>query len=258
MAGASAAILTHACKVRDPDSPTLERASFLPIKPSALGLSLYTVRHLLKADPAGTIQAIAELGIRDCETDGMHSIEPRILRVMMDDNGLVSRSSHIRLEALRTGLRRELEAADLLGQDALFLAWLPPEERTADAYRALADLLNERGETTLKSGVALGYHNHDFEFFDLGGVTGYEILLKRTDPALVDMELDFYWAAHAGIEPVDLFKKAPGRFTSCHLKDRDFEGNMAPVGNGEIGFRRILDHAPSAGLERFYIEHDNP
>jgi sugar phosphate isomerase/epimerase len=151
-----------------------------------------------------------------------------------------------------------MEAAKILGQDRLYLGWIPEEERTLDGYRALADLLNERGAIAKQQGLKLGYHNHEFEFIDQDGENGYDILLERTDPELVDMEIDFFWAADAGVDPLTLFENAPGRFSSCHIKDRSEKGEMVSVGEGAIDFSAHLAHTEKAGLTRFYVEHDNP
>ena len=223
-----------------------------------LGAQLYTVRALFEADPRATLKAVADIGIKDCETAGLFDHAATDIRAMMDEFGLQSRSAHVRLPQLRDGLEKDLETASILGQDRLYLGWIAEEERTLDGYRALADLLNQRGEEAKAQGVSLGYHNHEFEFLEEAGTNGYDILLDRTDPDLVTFEIDFFWTAEAGVDPVALFEKAPGRFTSCHIKDRDKDGNMVPVGDGVIDFAGLLSHAELAGLERFYVEHDNP
>lgn len=223
-----------------------------------LGVQLYTVRDLFKADPRATLQAILEIGFKDCETAGLFDHRAADIRAIMDDLGLVSRSAHIRLPWLQDGFASTLEDAATLGQDRLYLGWIPEEERTPDRYRALADLLNERGDEAKSAGMMAGYHNHEFEFIDQDGTTGYDILLERTDPALVTMELDFFWVAEAGVDPLALFAKAPGRFSSCHIKDRSEAGEMVSVGDGVTDFKALLPLAGEAGIERFYVEHDNP
>ena len=93
-----------------------------------------------------------------------------------------------------------------------------------------------------------------------GPVPGLELLLARTDPALVSFELDAYWAYKAGQDPVRLFERLPGRFSRCHLKN----GTAAPartmvdVGAGVIGFRRLFALSSAAGLRYAFAEHDAP
>ncbi len=223
-----------------------------------LGVQLYTVRDLFEQDARATLEAIAQIGFKDVETAGLFEHKAEDVRATLDDLGLTSRSGHVRLPALRDGLESDMEAAKILGQDRLYLGWIPEEERTLDGYRALADLLNERGATAAEQGIKLGYHNHDFEFFDQDGETGYDILLDRTDPTLVDMEIDFFWVADAGVDPLALFDKAARRFSACHLKDRSAAGDMVAVGDGLIDFPTLLKQHEKAGITRFYVEHDNP
>ncbi|MBV7260338.1 sugar phosphate isomerase/epimerase family protein [Erythrobacter crassostreae] len=229
-----------------------------PVYDGLLGVQLYTVREMFEADPKATLEALAEIGFKDCETAGLFEHKATDIRAMMDDLGLVSRSAHVRLPQLREGFSNAIEEAGMLGQDRLYLGWIPEEERSLDKYRALAELLNQRGEEAKAAGMMVGYHNHEFEFIDVAGTSGYDILLAETDPELVTMEIDFFWAAEAGINPAALFDKAPGRFTSCHIKDRTSSGDMVSVGDGVIDFASYFELAETAGLERFYVEHDNP
>lgn len=225
-----------------------------------LGVQLYTVRDLFEADARGTLEALAEIGVKDCETAGLFEYSAADVRAMMDDNGLVSRSGHVRLPWLQDDavFGSTLEEAAALGQDRLYLGWIPEEERAPDRYRALAELLNQRGEEAKAAGMMIGYHNHEFEFLEQDGSTGYDILLENTDPELVTMELDFFWAAEASKDPLAIFESAPGRFSSCHVKDRSAAGEMVSVGDGVIDYKTLLPLAEAAGIERFYVEHDNP
>ena len=234
--------------------------STLPSYTDLLGVQLYTVRDLFEADAKGTLEALAKIGVKDCETAGLFEYSAANIRSILDDNGLVSRSGHIRLEWLRDDavFASTLEDATALGQSRLYLGWIPEEERTLDKYRELAELLNRRGQEAKAAGMMVGYHNHEFEFIEEDGTTGYSILLDNTDPELVTMELDFFWVADAGIDPLDVFESAPGRFSSCHIKDRSDAGEMVSVGDGMIDFKTLLPLAEAAGIERFYIEHDNP
>lgn len=239
-------------------SSGLSRLAGSPPYSGRLGVQLYTVRSLFEADFATTLSALARIGYVDCETAGYFTHDPRDVRRTLDDLGMTSKSAHIRLPELRDDFARQLDYGRTMGQKSLYLGWIPVEEREADKYRALADLLNRRGEEAKAAGLRLGYHNHEFEFVDLGGTSGYDILLERTDPSLVAMEIDFFWAAEAGIDPRKLFERAPGRFRSCHIKDRTRDGTMASAGDGVIDFAALLAEAGKAGLETFYVEHDNP
>lgn len=226
------------------------------------GLQLYTVRTLLQRDMPGTLAAVAEIGYREVETAGLFGVAPEAFRAALDGNGLVSPAGHVPIEALREDAGAALSAARTLGQQWLVVPWLGEAERTPDGYRRVAAELNRYGAAAADQGLRVGYHNHEFEFEELeGGVRGYDILLAETDPALVDIELDLYWAVKGGEDPVALFERDPGRFPLCHVKDmRDRGGaeTQAPVGAGEIDFARIFAHGDQAGLRHYFVEEDNP
>ena len=59
------------------------------------------------------------------------------------------------------------------------------------------------------------YHpQHGYEFTQafLRDGTVFDILVKETDPELVNYELDIFWAYHGGADPVKLMEKYPDRF----------------------------------------------
>lgn len=227
-----------------------------------IGLQLYTVRDRMRQDVPVTLQAVAEIGYREVETAGLFDLTPERFRAALDRAGLVSPAGHVAIEAVRKHPGALLAGARTLGQRWLVVPWVAEEERTLAGYRGLAGDLNRFAAAAREEGLRVAYHNQDFEFLPLeDGPTGYAVLLAETDPALVDMELDLFWAVKAGRDPVALFTGHPGRFPLCHVKDMtDIHGaqEMVAVGEGEIGFARIFGHSEQAGLRHYFVEHDNP
>ena len=83
-----------------------------------------------------------------------------------------------------------------------------------------------------------------------------DVLITETDPNLVSMELDLYWAVKAGKDPVDYFKQYPGRFKLWHVKDMATDGSFADVGTGVIDFETIFANGKLAGIEHKFVERD--
>src|SRR5690606_28925883 len=99
-------------------------------------------------------------------------------------------------------------------------SWMDESLRqTADDLKKTAELFNKTGEKCKEAGLQFAYHNHAFEFETIGDVMIYDYLLENTDQDLVKYELDIYWVAAAKKDPVTYFKKYPGRFPLCHVKD---------------------------------------
>ena len=223
-----------------------------------LGVQLYTIRDQLAVDYKVPLKTIASLGYKDLEFAGYFEHKPAEIKRYMDDLGLVSNSTHVRLPALQNDFDSILETAHTMGQTYIVLPWLEEKDRDSlDDYKKHAELLNKRGEQAKSAGFQMAYHNHDFEFMPLDGQLPYDLLLERTDKDLVKMQLDLYWAIKANKDPVQYFKKAPGRFLLCHIKDRAADGSITTVGKGSIDFDALFKYADLAGLQHFYVEHDD-
>jgi len=222
------------------------------------GLQLYTLREQMAADFEGTLARVAELGYVEIEFAGYFGREANAVRTVLCNNGLASPAAHVPLETVRDNLAPEIEFAAAVGQRFLVVPYLPDDERSLDDYRRLAETLNRAGEECRRAGLKMGYHNHGFEFEFTDGRIPYDVLLEETDPELVAMELDLYWIADVGADPLAYFASHPGRFSLLHVKDRAADGAMADVGSGEIDFVAIFSRAESAGFQHYFVEHDNP
>ena len=223
------------------------------------GIQLYTVRESMATDVPGTLRAIAGIGYKEVEFAGYGDHSPQQVRGLLDDLGLKSPSSHVPANTVRDEPLPLIEAATVIGNDYLTVAWLHPDDRQSlDDYKRWAESFNRAGEVCRENGIRLAYHNHDFELLPIDGQQPFDILLNETDPALVDFELDMFWVRKAGQDNVDVLNRAPGRFTMAHIKDMDEQGNMTEVGTGVIDFESILANEAASGLRHLFAEHDQP
>lgn len=221
-----------------------------------VGLQLYTVRELLDRDAAATLAAVAEAGYAEVETAGTGKLSASEFAQALGSAGLSAPSAHVPLELMAEQPEAVLATAETVGYRYLVLPWVPPARRTAEGYAFIIDTLNRFGERCARAGVQLCYHNHDFEFEHLGADIPYQLLLTRCDPDLVRFELDFYWAAAAGVSAAALLTADPARFPLCHVKDRSPTGAMVDVGTGTLDFPSLF--AAGTGLAHYFVEHDNP
>lgn len=223
------------------------------------GIQLYTVRGSMAEDPLATLTAISSMGFGAVEFAGFHGVAPTQLRAWLDDLGLTAPAGHVSPQDLRDEPERLVEEAAILGHEYLVLPWLSEDDRrTADQYRAWAEVLNRAGELGKAAGIRAAYHNHEFEFETVDGEMPLQLLLERTDPALVDFELDFFWATKAGLKVGDVLGWAPERFTMAHIKDMSADGEMVDVGTGVIDFAGLLSSEVAQSIRHPFVEHDNP
>ena len=155
--------------------------------------------------------------------------------------------------------------AKTVGQEYVTIPYLEDSYRkSADQYKTLAEKLNEAAKITKDAGLKLAYHNHDFEFKDLGGQSGFDILLKETDPKLVIQQLDIGNMYNGGAKALDILKKYPGRFPSMHVKDeiKATSGNehyeSTVLGKGIVNPKDVIDLGrKSGGTKHFIIEQES-
>jgi sugar phosphate isomerase/epimerase len=227
-----------------------------------IGIQLYTVRGDMERDFEGTLKSIADIGYDQVEFAGYFDHSPAQVRALLDRLHLSAPSAHIgQPSALTKDWQKTIDDGKVMGHEYLIVAYVDEKDRrTLDDYRRFADLFNSAGETAKKAGVQLGYHNHDFEFSPLEGKLPYDLLLERTDPALVAMEMDLFWITKGGQNPLDYFDRFPGRFQAVHVKDMDRtpEQGMVDVGKGKIDFARIFAQQKKAGIRYYFVEHDDP
>lgn len=237
-----------------------------------LGIQLYTVREDMAGSPEKTLAKLASIGYKDVESAGYsegkyYGMEVSAFKKLLKDEGLKIFSGHTLTGANEpdkqgtplNNWEKAVADAAAVGQKYMVCAYLFDYERkTIDDYKKLADLFNRCGETCNKYGIKFAFHNHDFEFKELDGEIPYDVLLDRMDPSLANMELDMYWITLAGFDPLDYFKKHPGRFPLWHIKDMadTEEKYFTEVGNGTIDFKRIFKKEKLAGMEYFYVEQD--
>jgi sugar phosphate isomerase/epimerase len=228
---------------------------------SGVGVQLYMLRDAMRADPDRTVARIAELGYREIEWWGNWGRTPAQVRALLDLNGISSPSAHIDHLALTPErLPALLDAASTIGHRTLVVASTPSNQRAADDWKRMGQLLSDAGNAAKSRGIRTGYHNHEYEFAKHDGRTALDILMAESDPAVVDLEVDCFWAYKAGVEPTGLIRQYRERVTMLHLKDGDGspEKRETELGAGVIEWRALLTVALSQRVAHVFVERDEP
>ena len=237
----------------------------LPIKTASaaqlktIGIQLYTVRDIFQKDPVATLEQIARIGYREVEYGGggYDAMDHAMLRKTTDRLGLKAPSVHIGYDALLGKFDQSVAMAKTLGAETVVLPYRTDEHRSEAGWQAALPNFNRFAADLKKAGLGFAYHNHDFEFTTKpGGVSLYDRFLKETDPALVKVELDLYWAAHAGESLATLVERLSRRLYAYHVKDMRPDRSMTAVGKGTIDFASLFKLKGSAGVRHYYVEND--
>jgi sugar phosphate isomerase/epimerase len=227
----------------------------------AIGVQLYTLRDLAKADLARTLAAVARAGYKEVEFAGYYGHPPTVVRRMLDDNGLVSPSFHVSIDDFTRLAEVMVDDALIIGQKYVTISWIDARDRTVDGYKRIAARFNELGLIARGDKLLLAYHNNAYEFVPVeGGRSGYEIILEEAEPANLVLQADVFWMQRAGQDPLAWFTKHPGRFHMMHLKDmgRPPKKAMLDVGSGTTRWGTMVAAAKRAGVRHFFVEHDEP
>lgn len=240
-----------------------------------VGLQLYTIRDAMDADVPGSLKKVSDLGYKYLElasySEGkFYGYAPAEFRKMVKDMGMVILSSHTQVEAAGITLDNAKLMADAhagLGAKYCIQPWVNEEDRNIESYKKMIADWNEVGRILKDVGIQFGYHNHNFEFVNIDGVVPYyDIFMPEMDADLITMEIDLFWVSKAGQDPVEMFKRYPGRFKLFHLKDMYtkeapfydvIKEDISPVGEGLIDFKRIMAARDVAGMEHLFVEDDN-
>ena len=219
-----------------------------------ISVQLYTVRDQLDEDTPGTLRRLAALGLRNVEPfDLVGKVDS--LAGPMAELGLAAPTTHVSF--VDAGVAPALAAAGRLGVGTIIEPWLPEERWTSrEDIAAIAAGLNDAARRAADEGITVGYHNHWWELeLHIDGVTALEVLADHLDPAVV-LELDTYWCAVGGADPVALLDRLGERVVALHIKDGPISRDAAlqvPAGTGAMDFTGILTAAPAA---RAVLEFD--
>ncbi len=226
-----------------------------------VGIQLYSLRDDGRRDLERTIADIAAIGYKDLELlDSMNNfgMPPARLRTLLDQHGLRAPSTHMSGNALNE-LDRHLDEAGTLGHEYLIVASLPiTGPRTIDDYRRWADRLNESGKLARERNVWIGFHNHANDFTPVGGVAPYDVLVERTDPAVVRMQLDTGNLAMAGLDPHEYMRRFGDRYWSFHIKDvpHPRSEHDTELGKGVIDFKRLFASIDRIDEKHLFVEQE--
>ncbi len=248
----------------------LATASAFAAETNTVGLQLWSLRAQLTASlPAGIAQ-VAGFGFTDVETAGTYGHTAKEFKSLATANGLKIVGAHIPYERMQSDLPGVIAEAKTLGATYVIVAWVPHKTTfDVDQARAAVANFNAWGAALKAEGLGFGFHTHGYEFSPLAdGSSAFDVMMKETKPDLVFCEMDVFWVVQAGIDPVKLLQKYPGRFKAFHIKDMKkgapiglYEGKAPAsdnvvVGTGIMDWPAIVAQGRKSGVAYYFIEDE--
>jgi sugar phosphate isomerase/epimerase len=219
-------------------------------------LQLYTLRNAIQEDLPGTIRKVAEIGFTQVEPYNFVATAKELGEALRE-NGLTAPSGHAPL--LSQDQDQIFTAAKELGITTVIDPFIPADRwQSAEDVQATAAQLNEAAKKGAGYGIRVGYHNHQWELESLiEGRTALEYFADLLDPELV-LEVDTYWVAVGGHDPVDILGKLGPRVKFIHIKDGPLTTDtkaQLPAGQGKVPVLEVIAAAKS--LEIGVVEFDD-
>lgn len=133
------------------------------------------------------------------------------------------------------------------------------------AVEVLIDQLNQAGRLLLDADLRLLYHNHNSEFRHIErGLSAYELIVRETDPALLNFEFDSFWAAEAGVDCVDMMHRLGQRLKLYHINDRGsrksgktgsiIKSDSMELGDGNMNLPALIQAAKNVSVDAIVLE----
>ncbi len=137
--------------------------------------------------------------------------------------------------------------------------------KTLEGYKESAEVFNAVGKRLAEEGITFNYHNHDWEFKDIDGGRGMDVLTSETDPAFVKFNIDVFWLYYAGVNPVNYILAHKDRMGYFHFKDGIRRVNLAgenrpdfkELGHGEVDLSAAYSAAKQTGAKWIVYEQDS-
>ncbi len=240
------------------------------INAQEIGLQLYSVRNQTKTDLEGTLKKIRAMGIRELEGIDLYGKSVSDYKKLLDKLDFKFVGFGVDYGDLSKDLTQVIYNAKTLGATYVICYWIPHEGNEFNIKNVVdaAVVFNKAGKIFKENGLEFCYHPHGFEFRPSKNGTLFDDLISKTIPAYVNYELDVYWAKQGGVDPVELIKKYPKRFSLLHLKDRlegtvsndkgsaDEETNVI-LGKGDVNIKDIMSAAKSSAVKHYFIEDES-
>ncbi len=222
-----------------------------------IALQLFTTRDEMDADVENAIERVMDIGYRHVEVGALHGSTPQLLLACYDRLGLSIVSLHADYDTLEEDLPGQLEAARTLGCRYVTCTSITPRLRNPKGYREAVALLSQCGARAADEGVTICYHNHSFEFERLDDSTrGMDIMYADDQPPTYQAQLDVYWVAHGGDDPISWMRRLRGRLDLLHMKDMAPGRRFTEVGCGTLDIAAIVTEADRTQVRVLIIEQD--
>ena len=235
-----------------------------------ISLQMYTLRKYTGTmnDLEMTLAKLSDIGFKTIQYTVGKDFNKREVKGLMQQFGISNDSVFANFRTLKEDAQEILRDCELFETNYVRIASMPAENTgSADGYRAFAQYLSDNSASLKQAGKKLLYHFHAYEFRRFGDLCGIDILMRESDPEVVELIPDTHWIHSGGRDVVPFLEKYKDRFHYIHVKDYMIGERLekieyrpiyyAPVGEGNLDWQGILSFCMKKGVESYAIEQDD-
>ena len=249
-----------------------------------VGLQLYSVRDDMAKDFEGTLKKVKEIGYDYVEFAGFYGKSPEEIKGILAKYDLKCVSVHQGMDPYLNEGNAIIDYMADLGVKYVAIPWYEREklEYGTSVWDETISNFKKYGEALKKAGMEMIYHNHDFEFDKIDGMTIFDRLYSTLEGTL-NPQIDTCWVCYAGFDPAEYIRKYADRLSVLHLKDFnckelaggpayaliDADGNAGdkpskadnefkfrPLGMGRQDFDAIIEATEETNIHTLIVEQD--
>lgn len=216
-----------------------------------VSLQLYSINEETKKDFRKSIEQVGKIGYKGVEFAGYGGLSAEEMAVLLKENNLYSIGSHCGLQVLEETLEEELDYSKAIGSEYIICPGANVDTR--EEVDHLVQVLNAAAEKASKLNIKVGYHNHAHEFVKIDGTYALDLIAEKTNDNVI-LELDVFWVAYAGIDPIEYIKKWGNKVELIHIKQIDENKANVDVADGVIDMKKVKEASEYA--KYFILEHE--
>lgn len=231
-----------------------------------VGLNLFSIRNLIKGEEAfrNTLVKVKEMGYSYVQYSG-GSYDPLMIKSVTEDIGVPVCLTHVPLDRILNESDKLMEEHKLFGCSNIGLGSLKFDYYVNEKlFKDTIDNLQNIAVKMKRNGFKFFFHHHNSEFCKIGDKTGFDYIFENAPD--VNITLDTYWVQNGGADVIDTIKRVNGRIECVHLKDYKvvcntendtYESKYAPIGAGNMNFKKIIETMKSCGVKYYLVEQDD-
>lgn len=216
-----------------------------------VSLQLYSIHEETQKDFAGSINKVGKIGYHGVEFAGFGGLSAEEVSRLLKENHLYSVGSHTGLQIFKSSFADELTFNKAIGSK--YIVCPGAKVDTREEIDALVDILNQAADQAIHENIKVGYHNHAHEFKKVDGKYALDIIAENTNENVI-LELDVFWVAYAGLDPIEYIKKWGKKVELIHIKQIDENKANVDVADGILDMKKIKEASQYAKF--FVVEHE--